>query len=238
MNYYNCIDVSEWNGEIDWKRAKDDDVRFAFIRCGFGQDAESQDDKYFDINMKNALEAGVKVGVYFYSYAISEEQAIGEAEHCIRLIEPYARRISFPVFYDVEEEKIAPFIKYTIPAFINRLKEAGFNCGVYCTTSWFDEYFNDISCDYFWLASWGNDDGTPHTKPQWADIWQYTSKGTVYGVGENDVDCDILYNEEMQLLRDKADITDQIQYMLKEMVEIRDRLNDVINRLFTLMGGS
>lgn len=201
-NPYNCIDVSEWNKEIDWEAAYNDDVRFAFIRAGFGQDIESQDDKYFHINMQNAIEAGVKVGVYFFAYAKSAEMAIGEAEHCCRLIEPYKDKISFPVFYDIEPEGgVEPYISEIVPAFINYLNDKGYNCGIYLQTSWFDDYFKNIDCDYFWMASWGPDDGNPHNRPQWADIWQFTSKGSVYGVGDYCVDCDILYNEDMTLLR-------------------------------------
>lgn len=201
MSDFNCIDVSEHNGLIDWSAARADGVSFAFIRAGFGQDYESQDDKYFHINMENAIEAGVKVGVYFYSYATTAAQAIGEAEHCCRLIAPYKNKISFPVFYDVEESKIEHHIEETIPAFINYMNDHGYNAGVYCTVSWFDDYFKPIDCSYFWLASWGSDDGQPHTKPQWCDIWQYTSRGNVDGI-EGYTDCDILYNEDMQLLRE------------------------------------
>lgn len=204
-NDYNCIDVSEHNGLINWIDAHNDDVKFAFIRAGFGQDYESQDDKYFHINMAEALAAGVKVGVYFYSYATSEAEAIGEAEHCLRLIEEYKDKISFPVFYDIEEKRIESHLSEIVPAFIGKLNEAGYNCGCYLSTSWFDDYFKDIDCSYFWMASWGSDDGKPHTKPQWCDIWQYTSKGSVHGVGYNEVDCDILYNEDMKLLIDKPD---------------------------------
>lgn len=210
MNAYNCIDVSEWNQDIDWDLAAADDVRYAFIRCGFGQDSESQDDKYFHINMEKAIKAGVKVGIFFFAYATSEEAAIGEAEHCLRLIEPYKDQISFPVFYDIEEEGgVEPYISEIVPAFINRLNEAGYNCGVYLQTSWFDEYFRDIDCSYFWMASWGPDDGEPHNKPQWCDIWQYTSKGSVHGVGYDCVDCDILYNEDMKLLRKSDPIPEE-----------------------------
>lgn len=204
-NAYNCIDVSEHNREIDWEAARADDVEYAIIRCGFGKDFESQDDKYYDINMRNALAAGVKVGVYFYSYAQDEESAASEAAHCLRLIEPYKDKLSLPVFYDVEEKSIADHIEDTIPVFTRILNDAGYNVGVYCTTWWFDNYFKDIACDYFWLASWGNDDGEPHTKPEWCDIWQYTSRGSVHGLGYDCVDCDILYNKDMKALIDSGD---------------------------------
>ena len=204
-NPYNCIDVSEHNRKIDWEAARADDVEYAIIRCGFGKDNESQDDKYFEINMQNALDAGVKVGVYFYSYAQDEESAASEADHCLRLIEPYKDKLAMPVFYDVEEKSIADHIKDTIPVFTRILNDAGYNVGVYCTTWWFDNYFKDIACDYFWLASWGNDDGEPHTKPEWCDIWQYTSRGSVHGLGYDCVDCDILYNKDMKALIDSGD---------------------------------
>lgn len=204
-NAYNCIDVSEHNQDINWEAARNDDVEYAFIRCGFGKDFESQDDKYFHINMEAALEAGVKVGVYFYSYAKDEESAASEAAHCLRLIEPYREKLSLPVFYDVEEDSIADHIEDTIPVFTRILNDAGYNVGVYCTTWWFDNYFKNIACDYFWLASWGNDDGEPHKKPEWCDVWQYTSKGSVHGVGYDCVDCNILYNEDMKALIDDSD---------------------------------
>ena len=200
MSSFNCIDVSEWNGDINWDEAKADGVEFAFIRCGFGQDSTGQDDKYFSINMDNAIEAGVKVGVYFYSYATNYDTACSEAMHCLRLIEPYRDKISFPIFYDIEEERNKPRIKDIVDGFRNTLEYYGYNVGVYTMISWYDAYFKDIVCDYIWLASWGSDNGLPHTKPNYCDVWQYTSKGTVSGVGAGCVDCDILYNKDMKLL--------------------------------------
>lgn len=204
MNYYNCIDVSEHNGDINWTKAHDDDVKFAFIRCGFGQDIESQDDKYFHINMRNAINAGVKVGVYFYSYAKSTEQAQGEAEHCLHLIEPYKDKISFPIFYDVEEDNIEDYVDITIPEFTRILNEHGYNVGVYATGYWFTHCLQYVPIDYLWVAYWGSDDGEPHSKPEWCDIWQYTSRGSVIGINGY-VDCNILYNEDMKLLIDKPE---------------------------------
>ena len=204
-NYYNCVDVSEWNGDIDWSAAVADDVKFAFIRCGFGRDSESQDDKYFDINMRNALEAGVKVGVYFYSYAKSAEDAASEAAHCLRLIEPYRKQMSFPIFYDVEEASIEDYVSETVPVFTNLLKNAGYNVGVYATGYWFTHCLQYVAIDFLWIAYWGSDDGVPHSKPDYADVWQYTSRGSVNGIGSGCVDCDILYNEEMTALIDQSD---------------------------------
>ncbi len=188
----NCIDVSEHNGEINWHRAKAAGVEYAFIRAGFGQDNESQDDKYFHINMENALEAGVKVGVYFYAYAVDYDTAVGEAEHCIRLIEPYRDRIAFPVFYDLEEEKNIARIKDVVDGFRNKMEYHGYNVGCYTTTSWYDAFFRDIECAYIWLAWLGSD------KPCYCDVWQYSWTENVDGVGQ--CDADILYNTDMKLL--------------------------------------
>lgn len=205
MGYFNCVDVSEWNQEIDWNAAKADGVEYAFIRCGFGKDSEKQDDKYFHINMENAIAAGVKVGVYFYAYAVDYDSAVAEAHHCIRLVEQYKDDISFPVFYDVEEQQNVPRISDVVMGFINTMNYYGYNCGVYTGGSWYSAYFRNIDCDYIWLAYWGSDDGVPHTKPDYCDVWQYTSKGSVDGIGYGCVDCDILYNTEMKLLMNDPD---------------------------------
>lgn len=197
MGYFNCIDVSEWNGDIDWNAAKVDGVEYAIIRCGFGKTGV---DKYFEINMEGAKNAGIKIGVYFYSYATDWDSAVDEANHCIDLIEGYKDIIALPVFYDVEEERNVPRITDVCMAFINTLNYYGYNVGVYTTGGWYSAYFKDIDVDYIWLAYWGNDDGEPHNKPDYCDIWQYTSKGYVDGVGDGCVDCDIVYNKDMRLL--------------------------------------
>lgn len=200
MGAFNCVDVSEWNGSIDWEAAKADGVEFALIRCGFGRDTETQDDKYFEINMEGALDVGVKVGVYFYSYAQDEDAAISEALHCLRLIAPYRNKLSLPVFYDVEENSIEDHVEETVPAFTKVLNDEGYNVGVYATGYWFTHCLQYVAIDFLWIAYWGSDDGEPHSKPDYADIWQYTSKGSVDGIGDNCVDCNILYNEDMTAL--------------------------------------
>ena len=200
MGYFNCVDVSEWNGDIDWKAAKADGVEYAFIRCGFGKDNPKQDDKYFHINMENALEAGVRVGVYFYAYATDYDSAEAEAKHCLRLVEEYRDKIAFPVFYDVEEQQNVPRIADVVMGFVNTMNYYGYNVGVYTMGSWYSAYFKNIDVDYIWLAYWGSDDGEPHSKPDYCDIWQYSSRGSVDGIGNNCVDVDVLYNTEMKLL--------------------------------------
>ena len=76
----NCIDVSEWNGDINWNKAKADGVDYALIRCGFGRNGI---DKFFYINLEGAPAAGVKIGVYYYSYATDYDSAVIEAKHTL-----------------------------------------------------------------------------------------------------------------------------------------------------------
>lgn len=198
----NCIDVSEHNGLINWDSVKNDGVEYALIRCGFGQNIESQDDKYFHINMENALNAGVKVGVYFYSYASDGDMAAGEAEHCLRLIDPYKDKLSLPVFYDLEEDKIKANVYSIYTMFEAILNEHGYNVGCYASQYWFDTCLKPVPIAYTWVAKWGNN------QPDWGiNIWQFTEKGYCNGVSGN-VDCDVVIAPNMSALIEQPDNND------------------------------
>lgn len=216
----NCIDVSEHNGSIDWYSVKADGVDYALIRCGFGQDMESQDDGYFHENMKEALNAGLKVGVYFYSYAKNGEMASGEADHCLRLIEPYRNQLSLPVFYDLEEDRCKENVYEIYTTFEARLKEAGYNVGCYASQHWYDTCLRPVGIDFCWVAKWGGD------MPDWGiDIWQFTDKGHCAGIGGN-VDCDEVINTQMTALIEKPEPEPVPQKVVNITVEI-DAPDDV-----------
>ena len=217
----NCIDISEWNQEIDFNEVKNSGVDYVFIRAGFGS---SGVDKYFHINMEGAINAGLKIGIYYYSYATDWDSAVIEAQHCIELIEPYKDIISFPIFYDVEEPRNVSRIIDVCMAFINTLNYDGYNAGIYTMVSWYNAYFKDISTDYIWLAYIGE------TKPEWCDIWQFSHNSQVAGV-RGKVDGDNLYNTDMRLLinnpepqpepgTDPHAIIDQIRSLLDELDEL------------------
>ena len=91
------VDVSYHNGVIDWKKAKAAGVVGAIIRCGYGRDFTKYDDTKYRANMDGALAAGIKVGVYIYSYAKTIDSAKSEAAHVLRLVNPYKSRISLPI---------------------------------------------------------------------------------------------------------------------------------------------
>ena len=211
-----CVDVSEHNGDIDWNTAAEHGLEYAIIRAGFGQDIPSQDDKYFFINMDNAINAGVKVGVYFYSYAKTADQARGEAAHCIRLISKYRDRISLPVFYDCEENSIYDHVAETVPAFTNELHSAGYNVGVYAPVAWFSSCLQPVAIDFLWIAYWGQ------SKPNYADIWQFTDNEFWTGIGRCDLSWIEIDPSEMPALIQKPEPSPS-----EKDTEILNYLNDI-----------
>lgn len=194
MSNIKCIDVSEWQGDINWKKVKASGISCAILRAGFGREA-SQVDSEFEQNYKNAKAAGLKLGVYWYSYADSLEDAEREAEACIAVLK--GKSFELPVFYDMEESFQTAFGKKTLTAmvkkFMQMVSKAGFSTGVYANLNWFSNYLDYSAlygrC-YIWLAQY-------HTQAQLkCDMWQYTSSGTVSGISGG-VDMNIIYKEAL-----------------------------------------
>ena len=97
------IDVSKWQGAIDWEKVKQDGVDFAILREGYGKENPNQVDKRFEENYKKAKAAGISVGVYHYSYADSVEDAKLEAEFCLKNIA--GKQLEYPVVFDIEDKE-------------------------------------------------------------------------------------------------------------------------------------
>ena len=105
------IDVSKFQGLIDWQEVKKH-IDFAIIRCGYGSNLESQDDPYFKRNADECTRLKIPFGVYLYSYATNEREALSEAEHVLRLVKDY--QMAYPVYYDLEDNNTTPnFNEYT-----------------------------------------------------------------------------------------------------------------------------
>ena len=98
------IDVSKFQGLIDWQEVKKH-IDFAIIRCGYGSNLESQDDPYFKRNADECTRLKIPFGVYLYSYATNEREALSEAEHVLRLVKDY--QMAYPVYYDLEDNNIS-----------------------------------------------------------------------------------------------------------------------------------
>ena len=126
------IDVSVWQGKIDWKKVKADGIVFAMIRVGYGssQGDNCKMDTYFKANVEGALAAGVKVGIYFYSYAKSAQAAAKEAAWVVKQIAPYKGRILYPIAYDLEDDKQAGLgrdvLTAMVTAFCTTIEAAGY----------------------------------------------------------------------------------------------------------------
>lgn len=184
------IDVSTWNGKIDWNAVKRSGVKFALLRLGYGSNIPSQDDNTFEYNYTHATAAGIPIGAYIYSYAANAAMAKSEAQHCIRVLK--GKKLQLPVYIDFEENSLAG-VAYTVAqTWIAEMKKAGYTPGIYTTSHWFRNYVGEHNVSK-WIAYWGNDDGTLCSRPAGSDIHQYTSKGRINGIN-GDVDLNYMYN--------------------------------------------
>ena len=193
------IDVSEHNGVIDWEQVKNSDVKFVIIRCGYGQDYTSQDDLYWERNVKECVRLGIPFGVYLYSYAMTPAAAKSEAEHVLRLISGY--KLSYPVFYDLENEG-GSYNQASLDArtlgdiaetFCNIVSAAGYDVGIYANTNWFTNYLTDSRFSKWdkWVAQYNYQ----CTYSGSYSMWQCTSSGNVPGISGNvDLNFDFEYS--------------------------------------------
>ena len=191
MSNIKCIDVSTWQGSIDWKRVKAAGYGHAIIRAGFGREV-SQVDNRFEQNYKNAKAAGVVLGVYWYSYAVDKADAIREAKACLTVLNK--RKLEMPVYFDMEESSMTKLGKAKLTemakAFCEEIKKGGYRAGVYSNPNWFKNYldYNALKKLYsIWLAQY-------YKEAQYeCDVWQYSSSGKVDGISGS-VDMNIIYN--------------------------------------------
>lgn len=189
-----CIDVSEWQGTIDWKKVKESGIEFAILRAGFGRESSQIDDE-FERNYNNAKKAGIKLGAYWYSYADSVADAEREAKACLTVLK--GKTFELPIYYDLEDKSQLNFSKKTLTAiaimFCNTVKAKGFNVGVYASLNWFTNYLDyEVLKKHYsiWLAQYYN------TNQLDCDIWQHTSEGTVKGI-LNAVDLNVIFNTKI-----------------------------------------
>lgn len=189
------IDVSEFQGKIDWEKVKNDGIEFAILRCGYGMDFSNQDDVEYERNANECERLGIPYGVYLMSYANTVEKARSEAKHVLRLIE--GRKISLGVWHDIEDNGTSGAInKETltniINTFCNTIKNAGHRVGVYANLNWLENKIEKTIKDNYdiWVAQY-------YSKCEYEGkyiMWQYTSSGKVNGISTN-VDMNILYED-------------------------------------------
>jgi GH25 family lysozyme M1 (1,4-beta-N-acetylmuramidase) len=192
------IDVSKWNGDIDWDVVKAEGVDFAIIRCGYRGSSSGWliEDPYFYKNLQGAKKAGVKVGIYFFTQATNAVEAVEEASAALALIGDID--IDYPIFIDTEgaggngrADNLDVDTRTTVVnAFCKTIEDSGLEAGIYASRNW---YLNNLNTDELggyniWLAEYRQ---TPLYEGKY-DMWQYTSSGSVSGI-EGRVDLNVSY---------------------------------------------
>lgn len=179
------IDVSKWNGNIDWKKVSKTDVDFAIIRCGYGDNLSSQDDKTWEKNVQGCIKYNIPFSTYIYSYAKNTTQAKSEANHALRLLN--GRDVWFPVYLDMEENAQASLGKTKVGnianTFLNAINAQGYKSGVYANLNWWNNYIPSSVTGNLnvskWIAQW--DVPSCEYKGSY-NMWQCTSDGKVDGI--------------------------------------------------------
>ena len=192
------IDVSTWNGNIDWAKVSKS-IDFAIIRAGLGRLA-SQEDKRFKTNYQGCKDNKISIGVYWYNYATTVDDAKAEAKACIEVLK--GKTFDMPVWYDIEEKATLNTGKANVSkiaeAFCEELKAAGYQVGIYSFYSALNDSFTEeVKNKYdIWLANVGNN-GAPLSSTNYKghkEIWQYSWTGRLDGI-KGDVDFDYCYKE-------------------------------------------
>ena len=190
------IDVSKWNGTIDWNAVKNSGVNYVIIRCGYRGSSSGAlvVDPKFEANIKGATAAGIKVGVYFFSQAVNNSEAVEEASMVLELIKNY--KISYPVFLDVEAsggraDGISVATRTdVIKTFCQTIQNSGYTAGVYANKNWLTTKIDTSKLNQYkiWLAQYAS---APTYTGRY-DMWQYKSTGKVTGIS-GDVDLNWSY---------------------------------------------
>lgn len=188
------IDVSEWQGKINWSKVKKSGIDFAIIRCGYGSNYTDQDDAWWKYNVSECERLGIPYGVYLYSCVNTAAKAKSEANHVLRLLKGH--KPTYPVYYDLEDATVAKagrtnIIKYA-QSFCSTIEANGYRAGIYANLDWWDNKLNSSTLDKYekWIAQWNNEceyEGD-------FGIWQCTDSGTVSGIDGN-VDLNFAFTE-------------------------------------------
>lgn len=182
MSVKTAVDISYHNGIINFEKLKNS-VDYVIIRCGYGQDMASQDDKQWARNVSECERLGIPYGVYFYSYAKTAKKIEGEIKHCLRLLKGHAPTL--PVFFDSEEKGTQSVAKYCAKRFCDAMITNGYKAGVYASKAWYEAYIGECWGYDLWIARYANALGMYNV-----DIWQYSSNGSVDGINGR---CDVNY---------------------------------------------
>lgn len=196
------IDVSTWQGKIDWDKVKSDGVQFAILRAGYGANVI---DKQFVRNIKECNRLEIPCGVYWFSYAYTEEMAAKEAMFCLEAIKPY--RVEYPVVFDLEYDTIEfakkkgvtinkQFASKLVVAFCDVVEKAGYYAMNYANLDYLRNMFDESLLKKYdlWYARY------TQNLDRKVNLWQHTSSGKVSGI-VGDVDMNISYLDYAKIIK-------------------------------------
>ena len=189
------IDVGYSQGRIDWDKVANE-IDFAIIELGYGQDRLNQDDSQFTRNCAECERLGIPYGIYLYSYAQNTTAALGEGNHALRRAK--GKQLSLPIYYDIEEKNIAHAAAGNIGPFATKIEGAGYWCGLYSYESYYNANLRGVNRFTKWIAKYNSNNGKQGTKPNVPGvvIWQYSSKGKVNGINGH-VDVNVMYGYDL-----------------------------------------
>ena len=198
---YKGIDVSEWQGKINWAQVKTAGVDFAILRCGY---ASTYADTQWHNNVQGCLSTGMPFGVYLYSRATSPEEASKEADFVISQLKSEGLTgadLAFPVYFDMEDKKMVGKNYAAIAqAFFDKLAAAGYPVGTYANLSWWNTYLTSPVFDKYskWVAAYNTSIGLTYAPmsnfSEGNGVWQFSDYGVIPGISER-VDLNYTYIE-------------------------------------------
>lgn len=195
----NVMDVSHHQGKINWEKVKKSGlVDGVILRVGFGRDRITQDDRQFKNNITECIRLNIPFGAYIYSYAKSEDDARSEAAHVKRLLAPYKDKLSYPVYYDLEQNGTEKNAVKNALVFGDILEKEGYWVGIYANQYWWNKHLKN-GLDRFtkWVARYSKI--APAINGKYG-MWQYTSKSAIPGVMGH-VDMSYCYRDFPSLIR-------------------------------------
>lgn len=236
------IDVSEFNGVIDWAAVKaSGKVDFAIIRSGLGWtdgDLALRRDKRFIENIRGCEENGIPYGIYHYSYCLKPENARKEAQYVVRLLKDAGAKPLYPVWLDLEDNAQIPLGKTALTGlaadWLDEIEKAGYYTGIYSYRSFFEQYLdmNKLTKYDVWLAE--VDVATPKYRGAYG-MWQYSWKGVVSGISGN-VDLDYAYPDYLEIIQNNGLNGWETQESSKTEIinDIKRELAEIIEKLIAL----